>query len=549
MNTAKLNGALFSDLVKNGANNLRLNKKTVDELNVFPVPDGDTGENMSMTIDSARGALEEKVGVGEAAKNIAREMLLGARGNSGVILSRIFAGIAEGLNKKIEVSVAEFHEAMQWGVREAYGAVATPVEGTILTVLRESVNYAGSKVETSSSFEEYFENLVNEMRNSIKRTPDFLPTLKEAGVVDSGGVGLMYIFEGMRNTLYGQVVESNSGDNEHAMNNHDVDVSLFDENSELTFGYCTEFLLRLQNKKINLDDFNVDDFIEYLKSVGDSVVAFQDGSIVKAHVHTKTPGEVLTHCQGFGEFLKIKVENMTLQHNGALIKNNSEFKSKPHKKYGIITVANGEGMIKIFEELGCDVVVAGGQSMNPSTNDFVDAIKEIDAETIFIFPNNKNIIMSAEQAAGLVEKDVRVIKTKTIGEGYAAISMFDSTIETPEDLIKNLGEIIAGVKTGQISKASRDATIGGKKVVTGNYIGFSNGKILAEAKKISPTFFGLAKELKAEKFDIAILVFGKDINKDEAKSIEKKFRKEYNKVETYTIDGGQPIYDLILILE
>lgn len=545
-----LNGATFAEMVKNGATNLNLNKKIVNELNVFPVPDGDTGDNMSMTIDSIYNnhEISNPSAIEKSADLIAHEVLLGARGNSGVILSRIFAGIAEGMKGKVEVSVADFDYAMKCGVHEAYEAVAKPVEGTILTVLKDSVNFAGREINEKTSFEEYFDILTKEMRNSIDRTPELLPSLKEAGVVDSGGVGLLYIFAGMYDFLCGKNLIREEDKKESS---EDLDISLFTEDSELEFGYCTEFLLRLQNKKIKKDHFELEDFIDFLKSVGDSVVAFQNESIIKAHVHTKTPGEILNYCQKFGEFLKLKVENMTLQHNGAIIRNDYQnFKTTPHKKYGIIAVASGRGVIKTFEELGCDVVISGGQSMNPSTNDFLEAFEKIDAETIFVFPNNKNIIMAAEQAAqNFKNAKIEVIKTKTIGEGYAAISMFDAGTENIDEIIASLNEAIQNVVTGQVSQASKSTVMNGVKVVKNDFIGFSDGKIFTDQKNREKAVLELAEKLKVEKFDILIVFFGKEVSEKDAKELEKKLKEQYNRTEIFLIDGGQPTYDYILILE
>lgn len=551
MNTLKINGAMFADIVRNGARNLKKNKEIVNELNVFPVPDGDTGDNMSMTINSIENNQEifDPAAISQVSELIMREVLLGARGNSGVILSRIFAGIAKGLEEKIEVTIKEFDFAMNCGVKEAYNAVAKPVEGTILTVLREGVENTSKKVTEETTFETYFESLAEEMKLAVDKTPELLPTLKEAGVVDSGGVGLLYIIEGMRDALNGKNIQDFDSHNDEKTEN--LDISLFDENSELEFGYCTEFLLRLQNKKVNISEFSIEDFTNYLKSVGDSVVAFKDGSIVKVHVHSKKPGEILSYCQNFGEFLKVKVENMTLQHNGAIIKNTYEsFKKKPHKKYAVVTVASGEGLIKTFEELGCDVVISGGQSMNPSTNDFLEAFKEIDAETIFVFPNNKNIILAAEQAAEVYkDAEIKVVKTTSIGEGYAAISMIDTNLESADEIIAGLEEVISETVTGQVSIASRDTTMDGLEISAGDYIGFSNGRIFTNGNERKEIAIDLLEKLEAKNFDIIIIAFGKDVDEAEALEVEKIVKENYNRSEVFLINGGQPVYDYILILE
>ena len=551
MSTRKINGALFADMVRCGAKNLADKKEVVNELNVFPVPDGDTGDNMSLTINSAATSedIDDPVSLAKTSDAVMHAMLLGARGNSGVILSRIFAGIAKGFEGKVEASLQEFDNAMKMAVSEAYSAVAKPVEGTILTVFRDGTNSAHEEITNETTFEDYFGFLTREMKQSIDRTPELLPSLKEAGVVDSGGVGLLYIFEGMQAALSGERLDI---DFLKARKNEaeELDISLFSTDSELEFGYCTEFLLRLQNKKIKIADFNVDDFTEHLKTIGDSVVCFQDESVVKVHIHTKTPGNILDYCQKFGEFLKLKIENMSLQHNNSVIRNTYNNQNKaPKKKYGIVTVANGKGVIDTFYELGCDVVVPGGQSMNPSTNDFIEAFDEINAETIFVFPNNKNIIMAAEQAAKNSDKNVHVIKTTTIGEGYAAISMFDANIEDVDTLINELKEIISGVVTGQVSQASRDTKMDGFEIKKGEYLGFSDGKIFVDEKDRQEIIPKLAEKLEAQKFDICILLYGESVDKSEAEKIEKILREKYNGLEFYLLDGGQPIYDYILILE
>ncbi len=400
MNTTSVNGALLAAMIKNGAASLKNKVKEVNDLNVFPIPDGDTGDNMFLTIDAGVVALaDEPASVGEAARLAANGMLLGARGNSGVILSRIFAGIARGLEGVDEADVRTFHKAMESGVKESYSAVSVPVEGTILTVYRDAVRYAGTCITGGTSMETYFEDLHYELCRSLERTPDLLDVLREAGVVDSGGAGFIYIAEGMAKALSGEMTELA----ETSAARKNVDLNAFTEDSVLEFGYCTEFLLRLQRAKVDIDTFDVNPLIEWLGSVGDSVVCFKEGSIVKVHVHTMKPGDVFNHVQQYGEFLTIKVENMTLQHNE--VHGGESFKSrieKPRKPFGIVSVAAGKGIKETFLNLGCDVVVDGGQSMNPSAEDMISAFEQINADVIFVFPNNSNIIMTANQAAEML---------------------------------------------------------------------------------------------------------------------------------------------------
>ncbi|MBO4420179.1 MAG: DAK2 domain-containing protein [Oscillospiraceae bacterium] len=397
MGTQLLDAGQFASMVRSGAANLGANRQIVNDLNVFPIPDGDTGDNMYMTMDSGAAELRGPGGsLGDTAAQAAKGMLLGARGNSGVILSRIFAGIAHGLSGVEKADLPTFSRAFSQGVEEAYRAVSVPVEGTILTVYKEAVAFASGRLNEGSSFESFFSDFLAELHSSLERTPELLAVLKEAGVVDSGGAGFIYIAEGMKNALTGG--ESSAPSPSAAQHSaQGPDISLFTEDSELSFGYCTEFLLRLQRSKVDLEAFDLNEILEWLNQAGDSVVCFRDGSIVKVHIHTKTPGEILNRMQRYGEFLTLKIENMTLQHQETQIQNRyTPPTRKPHKAYGIVTVASGAGIRDTFFRLGCDGVVEGGQSMNPSADDFLRAFGEINADTILVFPNNGNVILTAQ---------------------------------------------------------------------------------------------------------------------------------------------------------
>lgn len=551
MTTKILSGPLFVAMLKSGAANLEKNRKVVNDLNVFPVPDGDTGDNMSMTINTAArdARLSEPLSLEKSSSIIAEDVLLGARGNSGVILSRIIKGLANGFSGKVEATLPEVVTAFNMAVSEAYSAVAKPVEGTILTVLKDSVRYASSIVKKSTSLEDFLEALNDEVQNSLERTPDLLPSLKEAGVVDSGGVGLAYIFEGFELALKGETVEFADSHTE-SKDPNDLDISLFTEDSTLEFGYCTEFLLRLQKSKISLDEFSLEDFIDYLNSVGNSVVAFRDDTIVKAHVHTKTPGKVLSRCQEYGEFLKLKIENMTLQHNGATVRNNFSPKiAKPHKKYAIVAVASGEGIKDTFKSLGVDVIIEGGQTMNPSTGDFLEAYKSLDADTILVYPNNKNIKLSAEQSVSLFDKSkVAIIPTATIGEGYMAISMLDLSEDSIEKITKDQKEVISSVTTGIVSKASKSVIINDIEVKDGDYIGYVGDDIYVDDSSREDAIKYLAEKLDISSRDLAVLIYGKNVPKDTAEKVAASLSKSSPLTEIITLDGGQPIHDYLLIL-
>ena len=539
-----IDGRLYLNMLRAGAQRLDANRAAVNDLNVFPIPDGDTGDNMFMTVNAGAAKATESELLGDVATDAARRMLLGARGNSGVILSRIFAGIAKGMEDSAALDTVGFIRAMEQGVDEAYGAVSTPVEGTILTVYREGVEKtAQAKPE---SFEELFETLLPELSNSLEHTPDKLDVLRDAGVVDSGGAGLVYIAQGMGEALSGGAYEALSS----SATPQSVDLDAFTEDSVLEFGYCTEFLLRLQRSKVDIDRFDTGAFTDWLNSVGDSVVCFKEGSIVKVHVHTKIPGDILNHCQQYGEFLTTKIENMTLQHNGSHSMQELKLRNREHQKpFGIVTVASGDGLRELFTSLGVDVVVDGGQSMNPSAEELVKAFDTCNAETVYVFPNNSNIILTAEQAAELYQgSDIRVVRTKNIGEGYAAISMFDPEAGDPETIVEGLNEVARGVVTGMVSRASRDVS-GEVEVVKDDYIGFVGDKIYVDEKSPEAALTALCESLNAGDYDILLILAGSDTDAGQASKTAERLTAGYRRSEVIMLDGGQPIYDYILILE
>lgn len=541
----QINGTVYLNMLRAGAQCLSTNRAAVNDLNVFPIPDGDTGDNMFMTVNAGASKAEDGASVCAVASEAARQMLLGARGNSGVILSRIFAGLAKGMGEKETLSPADFIKAMEQGVKEAYGAVSTPVEGTILTVYREGVEALTR--ETPDSFEGLFDILLPALERSLEHTPELLDVLREAGVVDSGGAGFVYIARGMREGLSGGRYETLAiGGTPHS-----VDLDAFTEDSVLEFGYCTEFLLRLQRSKIDIDAFDLDAFTAWLGDAGDSVVCFREGTIVKVHVHTKTPGDILNHCQQYGEFLTTKIENMTLQHNGSHGMQELKLRNKAHKKpYGIVTVASGAGLRELFISLGCDAVVDGGQSMNPSAEELISAVEQASAETVYVFPNNSNIILTAEQAAQLCDgTDVRIIRTKTVGEGYAAISMFDPDAGDADAITDSLNELIGGVVTGMVSRASRDVSGGAVEVVKDDYIGFVGDDIYVDEKTPEEAMLGLCEQLDAGRYDILLLLAGADADAVAAQGLHDALSARYKRSEVIMLDGGQPIYDYILILE
>lgn len=540
MKTETLSGADFIAFVRQGAAQLGQDKKTVNDLNVFPIPDGDTGDNMYMTIDSGCVNVSGELPLGEAAAALSQGMLLGARGNSGVILSRIFAGISKGLEGTVTAGLDVLAQALQRGVEESYRAVAVPVEGTMLTVYRDAVTAANAGITADSTFETYGSDFLREMEASLERTPELLDVLKKAGVIDSGGAGLVSIARGIMKAMYGGITE---GPANTSVAQKRLNLDSFTEDSELEFGYCTEFLLRLQRSKVDPASFDEKEIIDYLGTMGDSIVCFKDGSIIKVHVHTMRPGEVLSHCQKWGEFLTLKIENMTLQHHETTIQDGF---SKPKKRYGIVTVASGEGLEATMKEAGADVVIRGGQTMNPSVQSFLDAFDSIEASAIYVFPNNSNIIMTASQAASMYKKaEVRVIPSKSIGEGYSAIASFDTSMEDREELEALLKEAMEGVETGMVSTAIRDAEGGVKE---GEYVGFEHGKILCSGPSRQETAQCLCSKLDAGSRDVVLVFYGGAVPEEEASVLESSLSKAFPMTEFIFQSGGQPVYDYIIIL-
>lgn len=542
--TAELDSLTFAAMLRQGAVALGKEKSTVNDLNVFPIPDGDTGDNMHMTLKAGCAALKDNLGtLSEISAAASSGMLLGARGNSGVILSRIFAGLAKGLQGVIVADTKAFANAMASAVAEAYKAVPVPVEGTIITVLREGA--AGA--DASADLNHYFETLLSAMQISLDHTPELLPVLKDAGVVDSGGAGLLCIFQGMNDALCGRISEEELAP-ASTPTAPVVELDKFDENSTLEFGYCTEFLLRLMRSKIDLETFNEQMIIDYLNQVGESVVAFREGSIVKVHVHTFTPGVILNEMQKYGEFLTIKIENMSLQHHQSVNQNNASFK-KPQQPYGIVAVASGEGLINAFRELGTDEVIAGGQTMNPSTQDFLDAFSRINAQHILVFPNNSNIKMAADQAAELYDKaDIRVMPSTTIGEGYYGVGSVDRSLNDIEEVVESVNEIMQSVSTGMVSTAIRDAEGDGVTVHTGNFVGYCGKKILSASDNRLEAAKALCERLDAASRDVLLVFFGQDVPEEEAEKLVAELTATYKNLEIMLNNGTQPVYDYIFVL-
>ena len=552
-----LGGLLLSKMAVGGAALLRSNAEEVNRLNVFPVPDGDTGDNMRMTIESGIAALEniDSDDIAEVMKVLSHGMLLGARGNSGVILSQFFAGTAKGFKTMDKADPTALGEAFQMGVRQAYGSVMTPTEGTILTVVRESVDYATKRITPESTVRSFFADLVKEMHASLERTQDILAVLKEAGVVDSGGAGLLYIMDGFNRVLNGEEIDTSALPEASEKKAAPLTTS-FNADSEMKFGYCTELLLQLTTKKGDPDAFDVEVLKAFLSEIGDSIVAFKTESIVKIHVHTFTPDKVLAYCLGYGEFLTVKIENMSVQHTELDEKPGeaapvAEKKPTEKKKYGVVAVTSGPGIEALFKELGTDEVVEGGQTQNPSTNNFLDAFENVNAEHIFVFPNNGNILMAANQAAELYDKaNIHVIPSKNIGTGYVAVSSINFEAPDPESIIAEMTEAMGRVTSGYISPAIRDADMNGVHINNGDTIGVIEKEIvLSEAERIDAAV-KMAQRLMDDPEKFMLTIFrGTDATDEDQAALEARIAESCPDAEVYFIDGGQDIYPFIFVAE
>ena len=548
-----LDGKLFARMFKGGAALLHSKKDTVNKLNVFPVPDGDTGDNMSMTMEGGVSAVasasgEKNPSLGEVSESLAKGMLLGARGNSGVILSQLFAGMAKIFNGCRDADVATVGKALKLGVKQAYSAVVTPTEGTILTVAREAVDYAVSRITPDSTIESLFDDLSFEMNNSLKRTPELLSILAEAGVIDSGGAGLVYIMEGFCKVLGGMRPEEIDSYESAPAKSADVDFSAFTEDSVLEFGYCTELLLRLQNAKTDVAAFDVSTITDFLGTIGNSIVCFKQDSIVKIHVHTKTPDAVLAFCRQYGEFLTVKIENMSLQHNETIAEEPPV--KRKRAKYATVAVASGEGIIKLFYDLGADFVIKGGQTMNPSAEDFIKAFDEVYADCIFVLPNNGNVVLSAKQAANIYEKSrVVVLGATTLGDGYAALSAINYEPDDPDVIAETFNEAMKNVVTCMLTKAIRNTTLSSVKVHTGDYIGFIGKKMLTSEADLMKACRAVLSGMELEdKFALTVFA-GAAATVADNSGLSRLIEENYPDVEVYFVNGGQDVYNYILIAE
>ena len=547
----KINGLVLAEMIDLGSKNLAKNAEKINSLNVFPVPDGDTGTNMNLSMSS--GAKETAANVveniGELGKSFSKGLLMGARGNSGVILSQLFRGMSQYIADKKEIDAKEFAEAIQNGVSIAYKAIIKPVEGTILTVAREAAEAGLKAAENTDSVVEVMEAIYAESQASLKRTPDLLPILKEVGVVDSGGQGLVCVYQGFVAALKGEKIEGLESVETNVVDmqfedDHDMD---FMSPEDIVYGFCTEFTVRLDKEK---KEFDEDKFRADMSKFGDSLLVISDSEYVKIHVHTETPGEVFNYGQQYGELIKIKSDNMREQHREVLRKQEAKQATAPKelKEQAMISISMGAGLCKVLTSMGVDYIVEGGQTMNPSTEDIMKAIKEVNAKNIFIFPNNKNIQLAAKQAAELAEENVFVIESKTAPQGLAAVMVFNPQA-APEENFANMQEVLSTVSTLEVTHAVRDTNIEGVEIKKDEFMGIKNGKIVVSNLSLNTVLEELLEKSIDEDTEIVTLYLGEESTEEYTDFLEQLIEEKYPDVEVELIESGQPVYPYIIGVE
>ena len=551
-----LTGKMFRDGVISASNHIANNRSAVDALNVFPVPDGDTGTNMSMTIGAAAkevAVLPDTCTVGEAASKCASALLRGARGNSGVILSLIFRGFSKGFKGLDEANGEEVANAFDLGVKAAYKAVMKPTEGTILTVVRKASEAATEMAQSVNDPMEVAFAAMMAAKDALAKTPEQLPVLKQAGVVDAGGQGLVLIFEGFHSVFANNVIIQPLEGEENTDGAKAEKSTVANASDEIEFGYCSEFLIEKSGESKEKDPLKLR---AYLESIGDCVVVVDDNDIIKVHVHSNEPGNVIQAALKYGQLINIKIDNMRYQHRnaGAAPEEQNEQEltvAQPTNKYGFVTVCAGNGLTELFKDIGADVVVSGGQTMNPSTDDILNAIMATPAKTVFVLPNNKNIIMAAEQAVRFTkDREVRVLQTKTIPQGISAMLMFDGEADAEENLMA-MTQAAENVSTAQVTFAARDSEIEGVPVKQGEIMGLCNGKIrFVGTDKVEIAYKSTVKIFKRNQSSIITLIYGSDSSEEEAQELKSRLENKFGEdVEISVVDGGQPIYYFIISVE
>lgn len=551
MSTDVLNGNTLKNMLLGGCENLRSSSSEINDLNVFPVPDGDTGTNMTMTLEGGIAELAElnNPTVGDVISKFAHGALLGARGNSGVILSQIFAGIKEYLKDKTDATARDLALAYGLGIKKSYSAVRNPTEGTILTVFRESTEYASSNINDASTIDDFYRLHIEEAKRSLERTKEILPVLAEADVVDSGGAGYLAIALGMYLSLTGKL--KSSVINEMAPKKESkLDFDNFTRYSKLEFGYCTEFFLRLTVDKCDIDAFDLKALEDRLTEMGgESIVSYREDDIVKVHVHTFAPGEVLNYCQSFGEFLSLKIENMSVAHSEDKPKEEPK-KKKEKAKFSVLTVASGDGMCALLTDMGADGIISGGQTHNPSTEEFIEAFQAHDAENIIVLPNNKNVFLAAKQAAELyTDAKVHIIPTKNPMQGYGALSVITPGITDIDMLVKNVTRAAESVVGTEVTRAVRSVTLSGKEVHEGDYIAISEGEIAAVSDSAESALLEMLTTVDMDDYEIITLFVGKNVTDDSRAELTEALEDTYPDCEVIVYEGGQDVYDYLMAIE
>ena len=553
---ANITTSLFQEMVQAGATRLNKQAEYVNSLNVFPVPDGDTGTNMGMTIENGAKEVSDRSAstVGEAAGIFAKGLLMGARGNSGVITSQLFRGFSQSVKDKEELDGAALAAAFQSGVEVAYKAVMKPVEGTILTVSRGAAIGAKKKAESTNDAVEVMRAALEGAKTALAKTPDMLPVLKEVGVVDSGGQGLVFIYEGFLSALTGEFIASEEFQatpatmSEMINAEHHKSVAGHVATEDIKFGYCTEIMVALKQGPTYVKDFDYDEFRNYLNNLGDSLLVVNDDEIVKVHVHTEDPGLVMQEGLKYGSLVKVKVDNMRNQHEAQVEKEERQAKPVEEKEYAIIAVVAGDGLADIFKAQGVDYIISGGQTMNPSTEDFVKAVEELNARNIIILPNNKNILMAAQSAAEVIDQPAAVVETKTIPQGLTSLLAFDeskSIEENYERMSASLGDVVSG----SVTTAVRDTTIDGLEIHENDNLGMVDGKIVVSNPDMMETLEETFAHMLDEDSEIVTIYVGEDGSEEMANELAQALAEKYEDVEVEIHQGGQPLYPYLISVE
>ncbi|GGC91628.1 DAK2 domain-containing protein [Enterococcus wangshanyuanii] len=557
MNVTEISASQFQEMVQAGASRLHVNAEYVNSLNVFPVPDGDTGTNMNLSMTSGAKAVADSRSekVGELTTVLSKGLLMGARGNSGVILSQLFRGFSKQIPDVVTLNAQDLAAAFTHGVETAYKAVMKPVEGTILTVSREAARSGERKAKETDDCIEVMEAVVKGAKRALAKTPDLLPVLKEVGVVDSGGQGLLFIYEGFLEALSGnflatEVYEPSPGEMDEMVNaEHHRGVSGHVATEDIKFGYCTEIMVQIGEGPTVDSDFDYDTFRNYLNELGDSLLVVNDDEIIKVHVHTEHPGEVMNYGQKFGSLVKIKVDNMRLQHE-TLVEHDAQAAVAPKARvpYAVIAIAAGEGVQELFRSLGASYIISGGQTMNPSTEDILKAVKEVNADQVIILPNNKNIFMAADQAAEVADIPVAVVPTKTISQGMTAMLAFNDQ-QSLEENKATMTEMIESVVSGQVTTAVRDTTIDNVEIKKDDYLGMIDGKIVVSEPDMAKASLDTLKRMIDEETEIVTIIVGEGGTMKEAEQFAEALTTEFEDLETELHEGGQPVYPYLFSAE